>query len=450
MAESPPGGRAPEGGDKASDARPKSGESDPLFNPPGLAARRTVMGLAPAPHTGGANRGIMSEAEERKQRVLARIAAMESGRPPAESRTGPPPPNDAPVARPASVAPPAPAPSAAPVARPAPVPAIVEETYIGLPPNVPGPAFGTTTAIIPPQHASFGPGGETRRISSDGRLPAASGWDVHDPSPRPERVVLDAEVDEAAPNTARMAHTGGPASRGEVQRPAAASAALALREHDPSPSRHALSGPLDERLVLLAEPYSPRAASFRLLRDSLVARSMPRVLAVSSAAPKNGKTTCAINLALALAEQASTRVLLIDGNFFEPELGAIFAIDRLTPIVPPDGAAWLAPYRLVEITSGFHVAGVVRAPGEPPPRFEQQRFEAIIERLVRVSYDFIIIDTPALRGTPAVAQMIAAADATLLAVRAGATTAGELRRAAEQIPPTKALGVALIDGPPQI
>ncbi|HVJ88662.1 MAG TPA: hypothetical protein VM580_02595 [Labilithrix sp.] len=227
---------------------------------------------------------------------------------------------------------------------------------------------------------------------------------------------------------------------------APAATALALRPQEPSSvTKHERSSKLDPRLALLSEPHSSRAASFRLLRDSLIAKGMPRVLAISSAAPREGKTTCACNLALALAEMSATRVLLIDGNFFEPELGEVFTIDRLTPIVPPDGGAWLAPYKLVEITPALHVAAISRARGQSAPRFDQQRFEGMIERLVRVSYDYLIIDAPALRDSPVVLQMLTGADATVFAVRAGATTGRELRRAAEQLPPKKALGIALID-----
>src|SRR5262249_3294469 len=121
-----------------------------------------------------------------------------------------------------------------------------------------------------------------------------------DRGPTTERMFRPATpVDPVAPS----AGTGPP--------PAATTTALAVRPWEP-PRPVAPPPPeqLDRRLILVTEPHSPRAASFRLLRDSLVAKSMPRVVAVTSAAPKEGKTTCAANLALALAEQPGTRVLL--------------------------------------------------------------------------------------------------------------------------------------------
>jgi Mrp family chromosome partitioning ATPase len=203
-----------------------------------------------------------------------------------------------------------------------------------------------------------------------------------------------------------------------------------------------LQGKPDSRLVLVTAADSARAVSFRLLRDNLLAKRLPRVLAVSSAAKKDGKTTCALNLALSLSEGA--KVLLLDGNLLEPELAKIFCIPDSTPPWPPV-APWLSPYRIVEFSRGLHVAGVVLAPGQVVPRFEKQWFEQLIGSLRRFPYDFIIIDAAALSVSPTVAQLVATADATLLAVRSGVTTARSLRRATDQIPEGKGIGIALID-----
>ncbi len=203
-----------------------------------------------------------------------------------------------------------------------------------------------------------------------------------------------------------------------------------------------LQGKPDPRLVLITEPDSARAVSFRLLRDNLLAKRLPRVLAVSSAAKKDGKTTCALNLALSLSEGA--KVLLLDGNLIEPELATIFCIPDSTPVWPAN-AAWLAPYRIAEFSRSLHVAAVVLRPGQVTPRFEKQWFEHLIGSLRRFPYDFIIIDAASLSASPTVSQLIATADATLLAVRSGATTARALRRATDQLPEGKGIGVALID-----
>jgi Mrp family chromosome partitioning ATPase len=202
---------------------------------------------------------------------------------------------------------------------------------------------------------------------------------------------------------------------------------------------------LDPRLVLLSEPDSQRSASFRLLRDNLLAKKAPRIIAVSSGAAHEGKTTCAINLALALSEKPSTRVLLMEGNFFAPSLAEIFHIDPATSPDPVMNLPVLAPYRIVRMMRGFHVAALVQHEGEPPPTFNSRWFDMVIDHLSGAGYDFLVIDAAALDGSPAVTQVLGVADGTLLTARSRTTTARNLRRAAEQIPEGRALGVTLMD-----
>jgi len=209
----------------------------------------------------------------------------------------------------------------------------------------------------------------------------------------------------------------------------------------PIPPRPQLpSGNLDPRLILITDPDSVRASSFRVLRDGLLNKNLPRVVAISSAAQHDGKTTCAINLSLALSELTNTRVCLIDANFFAPELARVFSIERLNPIVPPE--SWLSPYKLVAVTPTFHVAGIVR---EGRARFDQHRFESMIDRLCQANYDYLIVDTPSILNTPSVTTLISGVDGTILTVRPGGTRGGDVKRAAEKIPAKKALGIALID-----
>jgi Mrp family chromosome partitioning ATPase len=237
-----------------------------------------------------------------------------------------------------------------------------------------------------------------------------------------------------------------------VQYPAmqAQPAALVVRTVDPAPAPDGVPFEdrrvLDPRLVLLSEPDSQRSASFRLLRDNLLAKGAPRIIAVSSGSVHEGKTTCASNLALALSEKPATKVLLMEGNFFAPSLGDMFHIDATTSPDPALNHPSLAPYRIVQLMRDFHVAALVQERGERPPVFNSRWFDMVINHLSGAGYDYIVIDAAALDGAPAVTQLLGVADGTLLTVRSHATTARSLRRAAEQIPKGRALGVTLMDG----
>jgi Mrp family chromosome partitioning ATPase len=205
----------------------------------------------------------------------------------------------------------------------------------------------------------------------------------------------------------------------------------------------------DPRVVMLAEPDSARAAAFRLLCENLVERGLPHILVVSSAARHDGKTTCALNLALALADRPGGTVLLVDGSFSEPALADIFGIDEQTPTSPVLDFTWLAPFKLAELTPRLHVAVLVPRNDEPSVRPEPHRLDVLIDRLSRIGYDRLVIDGPTLDASPAVARLIGVADGVLLAVRSGRTTTSSLRRAVERIARGKVLGAALMDADPQ-
>jgi Mrp family chromosome partitioning ATPase len=89
------------------------------------------------------------------------------------------------------------------------------------------------------------------------------------------------------------------------------------------------------------------ADKYRTLRnkiDRLSEKKQMQVISVTSALPLEGKTTTAINLAIAFG-QADKKVLLIDGNLHQPMIHQIFVIPNslgLTSILAgqcPMGAA---------------------------------------------------------------------------------------------------------------
>ncbi|HEY0253171.1 MAG TPA: hypothetical protein VGC41_16670 [Kofleriaceae bacterium] len=204
--------------------------------------------------------------------------------------------------------------------------------------------------------------------------------------------------------------------------------------------------PIDARLALVTDPDSERSASFRVLRHHLLELGRPQVIVVSSPLPGDGKTTTALNLALALAECGRAKVLLCDAHLRKPQIANVF---RLVP--PWCFAEQLAshrtqpmlPWSLVEIPQlWLHVAAV-------SPRIEKTQlldapaFAIAMERL-RLAYEHIVIDAPPVLGSADVNLMSDAADAVLLSVHAKRSTARDLRKSIEQVGASKVVGTVLV------
>ena len=84
-----------------------------------------------------------------------------------------------------------------------------------------------------------------------------------------------------------------------------------------------------DRSLMLREPASLAAESYRSACHSLLLASQPaspRVIAIVSAMPLEGKTTTSVNCAIALA-QHGIKVLLVDADLRQPSLHDFFGLE---------------------------------------------------------------------------------------------------------------------------
>lgn len=205
---------------------------------------------------------------------------------------------------------------------------------------------------------------------------------------------------------------------------------------------------LDPRLVLLTDADSERAASFRILRHHLMEQDRPQVIVISSPHAGEGKTTCAVNLALALAECNRARVLLVEATVRNPQLAIMFGFEPPWCFAEQLAAHRnqpLMPWSAVDLPNMWlHVAAI--NPGQQHNQLlDAPAFAIAMERLRLASYDHIVIDAPAVLGSAEVNLIQDSADGVVLTARAGKTTARDLRTAVEQLRPTKVIGTVLLE-----
>ena len=163
-----------------------------------------------------------------------------------------------------------------------------------------------------------------------------------------------------------------------------------------------------------------------------VEQHMPRgnVLMVTSVGENEGKSTVAVNLALAMAKKYK-RVLLIDCDLYKP------ACDKILEHAPHAhhtaevirGKISLAEAVVRDKRGGMDVLSARRTGGkEAEALFTSAGLEAMV-RQARERYDFVVIDLPPMAASPDSETMTEYADGSLLVVRQNAINAVDLNRA---------------------
>jgi capsular exopolysaccharide synthesis family protein len=168
------------------------------------------------------------------------------------------------------------------------------------------------------------------------------------------------------------------------------------------------------------------------------------VIAVCSAIDGEGKTTVAMGLAIALAQDfPSRRVLLVETDLQRPVLADDFATEAAPGLV--DCLVYGAP--LQDACRGTFLDNLHIVPaGQPisvsgrPLRSSQMA--AVVDHM-REMYDVVILDVPAVLSNSDAALLTDLADGVVWVVRAGVTAQPLVSRGLEQIEEMKVRGMVL-------
>jgi protein-tyrosine kinase len=222
--------------------------------------------------------------------------------------------------------------------------------------------------------------------------------------------------------------------------------ALAQQFHYPyAPEEQAHKTSAD--LVALNEPFSARAESFRALRSQLMMRIFTEgtqhpALAVISPESGDGKTYCAANLAVTLA-QLGGRTLLVDADMRGPRVHEVFNLRNSTGLSGIlSGRADKQVIQQVAGIPSLFVLPVGTTPPNPLELVERPAFGLLIRELAS-KFDHVVVDTPAAVFGADCAVIAARCGAALVIARRDASRADSLRELVASLAgaPVKMAGV---------
>ena len=208
----------------------------------------------------------------------------------------------------------------------------------------------------------------------------------------------------------------------------------------------------DKRIELVAQylPKSQMSEAFRALRTSILlsqADHPPQVILVTSALPREGKTTAAANLAVTLAQLGDSTVL-VDADLRKPGVGRLL---NLAGGKYAGLSSYLAGVSSLDLVSVPHPAipNLVAIPTGPlPPNpadllSSHKLVDAIAE--LRTKFKFIVIDSPPIMAATDAVILSVQADGVLLVVRSGETPKEAFTRTRDLLSSVKSriLGVVL-------
>jgi exopolysaccharide/PEP-CTERM locus tyrosine autokinase len=212
----------------------------------------------------------------------------------------------------------------------------------------------------------------------------------------------------------------------------------------PPPGRAASSAvrPIDpERLreagfIVPGEAISTIAEEFRIVKRQLllgaVASPRDRLILVCSARPGDGKSFCAINLALSLAAERDVEVLLVDGDVAKPSILSTLGIEGGPGLMDAiaDPATDVERFVIATDVAKLSVLPAGTQTHDDTEYLASARTAAVLGGLV-ASHParIVILDSPPLLAASPASVLALNAGQALLVVRADVTSESDLREA---------------------
>ena len=184
---------------------------------------------------------------------------------------------------------------------------------------------------------------------------------------------------------------------------------------------------------VLMQPLGAGAEAMRDLRTSLLSsrsERMPEVVLISSSMEGEGKSTVAVNFALALAQLG--RTCLVDGDLRQPAVSRVFGLDGKAGLAEVlSGKTSLVPALFpIDIASNLWILPSGQSQESPADVLASSRINDVCSELRR-TFEYVVIDSPPVNRFSDARFLSRLADEVVLVGRYGITTRRAIQRSAE-------------------
>lgn len=194
---------------------------------------------------------------------------------------------------------------------------------------------------------------------------------------------------------------------------------------------------MSDALVAYYDSSSMIAEQYRSLRTRLLSMNPnndPRILAITSAVPREGKSVTAANLAMILAEVKHLRVMVIDGDFRRSSLAQLLnqkASPGLADVLR-GAATYGEVVQSTPLTNLFFIAAGKKGESSAAEILSSERMTSVF-RKIQSRYDYVIVDTPPATTVTDVGIIGQLCHAVLMVIRMNRTPGPLVHRAVRML-----------------
>lgn len=169
-------------------------------------------------------------------------------------------------------------------------------------------------------------------------------------------------------------------------------------------------------LIALNNPGSLVVESYRDVRSAIrTAGTDIKIIEITGVVPDTGKSVFTANLAVVMA-QAGKKILLMDCDSANPTQHTLFQLDNRGLVEAAASGNDVCPFCQATVQAGLDL--LTAGSGVLSDLLSSERFPQLLSGL-KESYDYILLDTPAVLASADALSLAACADGVVLVIESG-------------------------------